>query len=524
MRTSSDELFRLIKSLTKSEKGYFIKYTSKHIVGGENDYLILYRIIDKQKTYDEEKIKAKINSKAMLKRFAFLKHYLFKIISESLYAFHLKSSVVAEAMNRYTISELLFKKGLHESAFKETVKIKAYAAENENYNLMLQCLNLQRTLLPFLDKKTIRKNNTSMESIRNDENKTLLQQSVYYKIFHMSSALFDFLRTKGAPSTKSQIHEFKSYLQAVNNDYVFDEKIMTQKSKQHYYHTMGFYHQMMGDDVMCFNYRKKQIALMDTMSRKVLEAMPLTYAGAIGNLIIASKILKKYNEVEYYINHVNKFCSLLKGPQKENIEWKIFSNTAVVKLNTYIQTARFGDFKTYLAECEKKLIAYKSKNDFSNELLVYYFAAYYYFLHNDYKKCMKYITLINSEENYKKLRPEIFTLIKFFEICIHHKLNNHELAESILRSAVYQINKYKYVFRLELLLILFLKNELKEKNKNTFSVHGLNKLRIEVDELFKIKGEKDADEYFDVYAWIQAELSGHSQAEIITVQVGAIKK
>ncbi len=53
----SNDLFRLIKSLNKNEKGYFKKFVQLHSLGKNADYLLLFDEIDKQPDeYDEAKI------------------------------------------------------------------------------------------------------------------------------------------------------------------------------------------------------------------------------------------------------------------------------------------------------------------------------------------------------------------------------------------------------------------------------------------------------------------------------------
>jgi hypothetical protein len=49
----SDQLFRLIKSLTTAEKRYFKIFASRHSIGGKNEYVNLFDAIDKQSKYDE---------------------------------------------------------------------------------------------------------------------------------------------------------------------------------------------------------------------------------------------------------------------------------------------------------------------------------------------------------------------------------------------------------------------------------------------------------------------------------------
>ncbi|MBI3258901.1 MAG: hypothetical protein HYZ54_05435 [Ignavibacteriae bacterium] len=85
---SSDDLFRLVKSLTSAEKGYFKKYTAKHIIGDKNDYTILFTILDKMDEWDEELLKRRLAKFGFSHRISSVKNYLNKLILESLRAFY----------------------------------------------------------------------------------------------------------------------------------------------------------------------------------------------------------------------------------------------------------------------------------------------------------------------------------------------------------------------------------------------------------------------------------------------------
>jgi len=93
--TPSEDLFLLIKSLTKSEKGHFKKYASKHVIAGENKYIKIFNAIERQKAYNEAELKEKFRDESLLKSFAPFKVYLFDLILKSLTVFHANRSVNA---------------------------------------------------------------------------------------------------------------------------------------------------------------------------------------------------------------------------------------------------------------------------------------------------------------------------------------------------------------------------------------------------------------------------------------------
>ena len=69
----NNALFDLIHSLTKSEKRYFKLMSSRHAIGGENNYIVLFDAIEKQSIYDEDKIFKTFKGEAFLNRFSITK-------------------------------------------------------------------------------------------------------------------------------------------------------------------------------------------------------------------------------------------------------------------------------------------------------------------------------------------------------------------------------------------------------------------------------------------------------------------
>ena len=65
----TDDLFQLIKSLSKSEKGYFKKFSYLYTIEGEKNYIKLFDAIEKQKEYDEKKLLKIFNEEEFIKQF-----------------------------------------------------------------------------------------------------------------------------------------------------------------------------------------------------------------------------------------------------------------------------------------------------------------------------------------------------------------------------------------------------------------------------------------------------------------------
>ena len=109
---ASDNLHRLIKSLTKPEKRYFKVFSSRHVIGDNKNYIILFDAIDKQIEYDEEKLFLKFKDKMFTNRFSISKNRLYTAILKSLDSFHSSSSTEAQLQRQLHSVEILYHKQL----------------------------------------------------------------------------------------------------------------------------------------------------------------------------------------------------------------------------------------------------------------------------------------------------------------------------------------------------------------------------------------------------------------------------
>ncbi len=122
MKTQSDFLFRLIKSLTPSEKRYFKVYAKqkkgKHSVQ-------LFEAIDKQKVYNEKAIKQKFAEARFVKHFPMVKNRLKKILLESLTEMHYHNHPFGySTLKEFSTIYILISKGFTQLAKKKLEQIK----------------------------------------------------------------------------------------------------------------------------------------------------------------------------------------------------------------------------------------------------------------------------------------------------------------------------------------------------------------------------------------------------------------
>ncbi len=134
-----DKLFQLVRSLTKTEKRYFSIYTQLHAKSENNDYLKLFRELERQETLDESRIKQNLAGERLLDHYAVTKSYLYDLILKAMRSYS-KHSEDKRVLDLIQDVEFLSSKGIFDQAMQLLLKAKEIAEENgllANLDLLL---------------------------------------------------------------------------------------------------------------------------------------------------------------------------------------------------------------------------------------------------------------------------------------------------------------------------------------------------------------------------------------------------
>jgi len=142
-KKESDQLFQLIKSLTKSEKRYFKLNEGK---SDESKFLRLFNLIDNHSEMDDASILA---SEPLFKpsQFSNLKAHLYSKLLKSLRDYSLQGVVGIQIREMIDESQVLFNKSLYDLSYKRLNKAADMAEGADNLELQLEILRLKKQVI-----------------------------------------------------------------------------------------------------------------------------------------------------------------------------------------------------------------------------------------------------------------------------------------------------------------------------------------------------------------------------------------
>ena len=134
----SQELFRLVKSLSKSEKRFFKLMSS--LQSGEKNYIKLFDAIEKQDEYDEEAVKVLFKKETFIKHLPSEKNHLYKLILKSLRLFYAENSISAILAEHIQSIEILYNKAHYSECGKLVKKAKKIAQSHERFYYLFELI------------------------------------------------------------------------------------------------------------------------------------------------------------------------------------------------------------------------------------------------------------------------------------------------------------------------------------------------------------------------------------------------
>lgn len=299
--SKNNDVFELVKSLSKNEKRFFKLFSKRHSDNEELKYLQLFDIYDSFIVYDKKNIDQEISNKN-ISNIRNIKHQLNLQILRCLNTYHYNKNKEIEASNHLQNSQILFEKGLFNHAYKSVNQAKMIAKKYDLKLLHLDCLKKEKQIARELYIKEVIE--YYAKDGLNDE-KTLLNQ--YIKTcenLHLRNQLILLGReannlTKEELTIKSKTLENK-VLNLKTTDNISFESTEAALITQSYYYISK--HDFKNASVI----QKKLTELYDLFPEQIA-LHHANYLSSLYNLMVSNLILNKYNIVENILIQIDAY-------------------------------------------------------------------------------------------------------------------------------------------------------------------------------------------------------------------------
>ncbi len=447
----NDALTELIRSLTKNEKRYIDRLASLYSGKKEQDYFLLYRLIEGNSKLSPKALKKKIED-TKLDHIQSKKKYLYNFILDALHKMGTGSKDEQELLTNYSRINVLIAKDLARDALKISSKTIKKARESESAFLIM--LLVQQSTLIELTKKGIDRYDATIK-ISQELEKTC---NAFARISQQYVAFMDLFNKK--------ILNLDAYQDLFN---FYEQEIAKGESNDLFNRELYSYYQIKIFDLYYNNHTDENLEKIAEYSYQVLEFLLIKGKKQFNNFV---KLLYLNNLI--YLSFYNNAIVELTSDFKEmldngfNAKSKFFHTSYEIILfnynilKTFTQAEHIYDDSIppqFFAQLNNYVK--HSSGDFLPSLAES--LVCYCILHKEYQLAKDILDTPQLEEGTKEL--DTHQNIWLYQLIISYELDITRLLKSNIHACRYFIKKHKIENQnINLIVNLFDKMSRKDEN------------------------------------------------------------
>ncbi|MFT6246105.1 MAG: hypothetical protein ACJA0U_002641 [Salibacteraceae bacterium] len=505
----STELFKLVKSLTKSEKRFF--KLSSSLQSGEKNYLKIFDYIERQSSYDENALKEEFENQTFIKHLPSEKNHLYKLILKSLRSYYSEQSISSSLKQEIKNVEILYNKALYKECEKFVGRAKQMAKRYEKFYYWFELIGWEKKLLESayesgefstdLD-KLVEEEEMVIAKLRN-----LAEYTVIYSKINLIFRSGGFTRNETERRVVEDIADYhlikgkNTALSTKAASICYYIKGLCAATNRNYRDSFQFFNRT--QEILDNNPYIK----LDTGQR---------YVNTLFHLLRCHIDNKDFSEAQELILTIRSLHGK-KGFNSVDISVRIFSNTYNQELVLLHAMGEFDKSVELIAEIEKQQALFEGKISKEMEVLLTYNKAYSYFGTGDYKKALQYINEVLND-NEQNLRQDIYSFSRLFNIVIHYELENYDFLEYVVKSTNRYLSKQERDYQVENVCIKSIR-KLAKTAETVNRIEIFEKMESEISELLTDHNERVVLEYFDISSWLRSKIKKISFEEEIKMKL-----
>jgi hypothetical protein len=507
-KIQKDNLFDLIKSLSKSEKRQFSLYAGRLGVNEQAKFMQLFAILDKQSQYNEAQILT--HKEISKKQLSNLKGHLYKQILISLRLNPIHQNIRLQIREQLDFATILYHKGLFSQSLKMLERAKAIALEHEEKNMAAEIIELEKVI----ESQYITRSISNRAELLVTESALIGSlNEISSQLSNLSLQLYSLFLQKGYVKTDAELKYvnefFQSRMPALQRDLLgFRERLW-------YYNAQLWYNFIIQDFLACYTYATRWTELF-YRAPKMIDLNPVFYLRGAQYLL----------ESLFFIGDVSRFKTALSRfeqtldqptfPQRDNVQSLAFLYRYGHKFNAHFMAGTFDEGLSLVEPVLQGIQHYREKIDEHHIMIFYYKIACLYFGCAQYKKCIYYLSLI-IENKSLGMREDLLCFSRILNLVAHYEAGIDYQIERLIRSTYKFLIKMEDLHEVQRAMISFIRSLTQvypHEIKNSFK--GLHKTLSQYkDDPF----ERRSFLYLDILTWLQSNIEGKSIPEIIQQRV-----
>ncbi len=424
-KPKSDQLFQLIKSLSKSEKRYLTLSLSSE-GSAPTKSLRLLEAIHQQDTFDEDEL-LRQHGRSPAAQFANLKAHLYGKILQGLRAFHrhrIRDAPVREGIDH---AQLLFDRGLYTQGIKQLRKAKKRARQNDNLELLLEILKIEKQLLA---QGVAGFASSAVNDIIQQVQEVNTQINNINVLSNVQVRLNSWYAQTGLVRKAPQLQEVKDYMKQNLPD--FEEARLSFREKISLYEVYVTYYQFVQDFAQAHAYAQRWVAQFEERP-ELMTREAITYIRGIHKLLTIQNKLRHHQSYQANVAKLRAVYELPNVVQNENTRAMLFKYVTIHEMNGHFLTGDFSGGVRLVRQIEADLDELVDKLGKHATIIMYYKIACMYFGASQHRLANQWLQRIINDRQVD-LREDVHCFARMLNLISHYELGNTDVIDAYVRS------------------------------------------------------------------------------------------
>jgi len=303
-----DNLFILVKSLTKSEKRQFTLYVGRMGSNEDSKFLNLFQVLDKMNHYDEKVILNKgIVTKQQLSN---LKAHLYKQILISLRMNPMHKNIRIQIREQLDFATILYQKGLYKQSLKVLEKAKMLAIKHEEKYIAYDIVELEKVIESQYITRSL---SNRAETLIGEAEDLRIQNNLATQLSNLSLQLYERFIKAGYAKSDQEFREITQFF--YENLPKIDYEKLGFREKLWYFKAHVWYSFLTQDFLSTYRYASKWVKMFEE-SPAMINIHPVFYLKGNNYLLESLALIKYPSKFEETLNKMVYWTNQSSFPKK----------------------------------------------------------------------------------------------------------------------------------------------------------------------------------------------------------------
>jgi len=499
-KAPTKKLFKLIKSLSRNEKGNFKKFVERQSGQSDSIYLRVFDSIEGQDEFNEDLALSELKRSGSKGGVSRTKVYLYQQILKSLNSSAVYDSVDNQIMDHFRNVEILFEKKLLDECYKEILKAKKKAFKFDRFEFVMQSIMWERRILQSsMDFDSLEKD---MNRLAKEEQMALANLSNLVEYRNLFSQVFINVRKTDLDLIEDHQQPSENIL---DNPLLLDiSQAKTVAAKILFYNTISSYCFSIGEIEKAKNNVFAVVKLLEENPERIEEKI-MIYFTTLNNLIAVCDQLNLGQEMTLAMDKLRTIPDRFDLRGHKDLEVRIFERSYLFELSRFNREGRFGKGKWLSRQIEQKFEYWEDKIDDQKRIILYFAMATVNFGSGNYSDCLKWVNkLINLDD--LDARHKVYLNAYLIQVLAHYEMGNFDFLPYLLNSSKSLFNSEGEQASQERALFNFL--DINAKRMDAIDQDSFNSLKTELEQIHVDQKESMGYYHFDFKTWVDSKVAG----------------